>query len=131
MDGSLGGGASVIASLSEGLHTIMATATDSGGLSDSDSLTIIVGNGTSVATLSWTPPTEHTDGSPLLDLGGYKIYFGPTEDNYTELVNLANPGLAMYVTDPLPPGTYYFVITAYDSGGRESGHSNVASTTIN
>ena len=91
----------------------------------------VAGIPTTSATLSWTPPTEHTDGSPLLDLSGYKIYIGPTEGNYSELVNLANPGLTTYVTDLLPPGTYYFVITAYDNAGTESVYSNVASKTIN
>jgi hypothetical protein len=67
----------------------------------------------------------------LLDLSGYKIYFGTTQGNYTELVNLANPGLTMYVADTLGSGTYYFVITAYDSTGNESVYSNVASKTIN
>jgi hypothetical protein len=91
----------------------------------------VVSTGTNVATLSWIPPTENVDGSPLLDLSGYKIYFGTTQGNYTELVNLANPGLTMYVADTLGLGTYYFVITAYDSAGDESDYSNVASKTIN
>jgi hypothetical protein len=91
----------------------------------------VVSTGTNVATLSWIPPTENVDGSPLLDLSGYKIYFGTTQGNYTELVNLANPGLTMYVADTLGSGTYYFVITAYDSTGNESVYSNVASKTMN
>ena len=93
---------------------------------------ITVVRNTSVATLSWTAPTERTDGSPLPpNLGGYKIYFGPSEGNYTELDDLDNPGLNLYVTRPLSPGIYYFVITAYDSAGLESDFSNVASATTN
>ena len=26
--------------------------------------------------LSWTPPTQNTDGSALTDLAGYKLYYG-------------------------------------------------------
>jgi len=34
------------------------------------------------------------------------------------------------VIDELAPGTYYLVLTAYDSYGVESEFSNVATTTI-
>ncbi len=29
-------------------------------------------------TLAWDAPTTNTDGTPLTDLAGYKIYYGPT-----------------------------------------------------
>jgi hypothetical protein len=85
----------------------------------------------SVVKLSWTPPTENTDGTPLLDLSGYKIYIRRGEEgSYTELIDLSNPELTMYVTDDLAPGTYFFAITAYDSARVESDSSNVVSKTI-
>jgi hypothetical protein len=80
--------------------------------------------------LSWTPPTKHTDGTPLLDLGGYKIYFRPAEGTYTELIDLPNPALTTYVAENLAPGTYYFYIAAYDSAGVPSDGSNAVSKTI-
>ena len=82
------------------------------------------------ATLSWLPPTENTDGSPLT-LSGYKIYYGTAVDEYTTVVNIDNPGVATYVIDNLPAGyTYYFVITAIDSNGMESAYSSVGSKAI-
>ncbi len=86
---------------------------------------------TNVAKLSWTPPTENTDGTPLLDLSGHKIYIRPAEGSYTELIDLSNPALTTYVVDNLAPGTYFFVITAYNSAGRDSEASSVVSKTIN
>ena len=86
---------------------------------------------TNVAELSWTPPTENTDGTPLLDLSGYKIHIRRGEGSYTELIDLSNPELTMYVTNNLAPGTYFFAITAYDSAPVESDFSNVVSRTIN
>ena len=82
------------------------------------------------ATLSWTPPTTNTDGSPLTNLAGYRVHWGTAVGNYPSSVRLDNPGLASYVVENLAPGTYYFVVTALNSAGAESQFSNVASKTI-
>jgi hypothetical protein len=85
---------------------------------------------TGSATLSWTPPTTNTDGTPLTNLAGYKIYWGPTAGNYPNSVSLTNPGLTSYVVSNLVPGTYFFVATAVNSVGAESVFSAPASKTI-
>ncbi|HEY9183125.1 MAG TPA: putative Ig domain-containing protein [Gammaproteobacteria bacterium] len=82
------------------------------------------------ATLSWTPPTLNTDGSPLTNLSGYKVYWGTALGTYPNSVTLNNPGLTSYVVDNLVPGTYYFVATALTSAGVESTFSSAASKTI-
>jgi hypothetical protein len=82
------------------------------------------------ATLSWTPPTQNTDGSPLTNLSGYKVYWGTALGTYPSSVTLSNPGLTSYVVDNLVPGTYYFVATALNSVGVESTFSSPASKTI-
>lgn len=85
---------------------------------------------TGSATLSWTPPTTNTDGSPLTDLAGYRIYWGPSAGNYPNSVTLTNPGLTSYVVTNLVPGTYFFVATAVNSAGAESAFSVSASKTL-
>ena len=86
---------------------------------------------TGSATLTWTPPTQNEDGSPLTDLAGYKIYWGTTQGSYPNSATLNNPGLTSYVVENLLSGnTYFFVTTAFNSGGIESQRSNVASKTI-
>jgi hypothetical protein len=82
------------------------------------------------ATLSWTPPTQNTDGSPLTNLSGYRIYWGTTQGSYPNSVTVSNPGLTSYVVESLVPGTYFFTATALNSSGVESGFSGVASKTI-
>ena len=85
---------------------------------------------TGSATLSWTSPTTNSDGSPLTNLAGYKIYWGPAAGNYPNSATLTNPGLTSYVVSNLVPGTYFFVATAVNSLGAESVFSAAASKTI-
>ncbi len=85
---------------------------------------------TGSVTLSWTPPTENADGTALTDLAGYRIYYGTTEGDYPNMIDIANAGVATYVVENLSPDSYFFVSTAYDVFGNESAQSNVASTTV-
>jgi len=81
-------------------------------------------------TLTWTPPTQNTDGSPLTDLAGYRIYWGNGGGVYPQSVTINNPGVSSYVVENLPPGDYEFVATALNSAGVESGFSNAATRTV-
>ena len=81
-------------------------------------------------TLSWQAPTQRTDGSALTDLAGYRIRYGTAPGSYANQVQIANPGITSYVINNLPPGTYYFVATAYDSAGRESEFSGMVSKSV-
>ena len=76
------------------------------------------------ATLSWTPPTLNTDGSPLTDLAGYKIYYGNESGNYHTSIQINNNGMTIYVVEHLTSNTYYFVMTAINSSGEESDFSS-------
>jgi len=85
---------------------------------------------TGSTTLSWMPPTQNSDGSPLTDLAGYKIYFGNESGNYHTSIQIDNPGLALYVVENLTPNIYYFVLTAINSSGVESQFSNEVSKLV-
>jgi hypothetical protein len=80
---------------------------------------------TGSATLSWTPPTQTTTGTPLTNLAGYNIYYGTTP-NLGQKVSIANPGLTRYVMNGLTAATWYFQLTAYDTAGIESPPTGVA-----
>ena len=82
------------------------------------------------ATLSWQPPTQRTDGTPLVDLAGYRILYGNSPDSYSNRVTLDNAGLTSYVVENLAQGTWYFVMTAFDASGAESDYSSVGSKTV-
>jgi fibronectin type 3 domain-containing protein len=90
----------------------------------------VVALATGSATLSWTPPTQNTDGSPLSNLAGYRVYWGQTQGNYSNSVTVGNAGLSRYVVDQLTPATWYFTVTALNAAGIESAFSNVATKTI-
>ncbi len=69
-------------------------------------------NGT--ATVTWSPNTE-------ADLAGYKLYVGTSSGIYSRTVDVGK--VTSYVIS-LPKGvTYFFVLTAYDRSGNESGRS--------
>ena len=85
---------------------------------------------TGSATLSWTPPTENTDGTPVTDLAGYHIYYGTTEGAWTSTITVLEATETSYVVSGLAPGTYYFTVVAFNTAGDDSPESNVASKTI-
>jgi len=82
------------------------------------------------ATLSWTPPTQNTDGTTLTNLAGYRIAYGVSASSLTQTIEISNPSVSTYVVDGLSPATYYFAVRAYTSGGHESSNSNVASKSV-
>jgi hypothetical protein len=82
------------------------------------------------ATLSWTAPTENTDGSTLMNLAGYRIVYGTSASVLSNALQVSNPGVTTYVVENLSPGTYYFAIRAYTSSGAESADSNVVSKVV-
>jgi hypothetical protein len=90
----------------------------------------VLGTASGSIMVNWLPPTQRDDGSPLTDLAGYNLRWGTALGHYPNLATIPNPGVATFVIDQLAPGTYYLVLTAYDSDGVESGYSNVATTTI-
>jgi hypothetical protein len=82
------------------------------------------------ATLTWSAPTQNTNGTPLTNLAGFHIYYGTSASNLNQSVQIANPGLTTYVFSSLASGTWYFSINDYTTAGTESAVSNIASTTI-
>jgi hypothetical protein len=85
---------------------------------------------TGSANLTWTAPTENTDGTPLTDLAGYTIHYGTSATAMTQTVTLATPGATSYTVANLSTGTYYFAVSANSTAGTQSVDSSVASKTI-
>ena len=83
----------------------------------------------SQAVLSW----DANDWTIDPDLAGYKVYYGLLSGVYTTVIDigLINPqGVPTYIVKPLADGEYFFVVTAYDSSGNESGFSNEVSKKV-
>jgi hypothetical protein len=85
---------------------------------------------TGSATLSWTPPTQNSDGSTLTNLAGYRITYGRSANVLDRSISLTNPSLNSYVVENLSSGTWFFAVTSLNSEGTASSSSNVASKTI-
>ena len=82
------------------------------------------------ATLSWTPPTQNEDGSPLTNLRGFRIYYGTSSSNLSTIVEIPNAGVTTAVVESLSPANWFFAVKAYTTDGVESSFSNIASKTI-
>ncbi len=93
------------------------------------SITIQAGSPGS-ASLSWQPPLENDDGSVLVDLEGYRIYWGTMPGSYPNSVTILNPSISTYVVENLAAGTYRFVATSFNADGVESDYSNVVTKEV-
>ena len=86
--------------------------------------------GSEQPSLSWSPPTQNTDGSALTNLAGYMISYGASPSALAQTIPVTNPGVFTYAFQNLTPGTWYFVIRAYTTGDVLSDPSNIVSKTI-
>lgn len=109
--------------IAAGTATITAT---SGSVSGSGSITVTAGTG-SIA-LAWDAVTTYSDGSPVTDLAGYRLYYGTTSGSYANSVDVGN--LTSYTINNVPSGVYYIVVTVRNLSGAESGYSNEVSKTV-
>jgi hypothetical protein len=82
--------------------------------------------------LNWKAPAARTDGTPLslADIDGYRIHYGKSSGTYNNHFTLSD-GTAQKVTlTDIPVGTYYLVMTTFDSAGRESDYSSEVSKAV-
>jgi hypothetical protein len=86
--------------------------------------------GSGSATLSWVAPTTTTTGTPLIDLAGYRVYYGMNATSLDHMVLIPGTAITSTVIEQLGTGTWYFATTAVDSRGLESAFSNLAQKTI-
>lgn len=84
------------------------------------------------ATLSWTPPTQNTDGSAYTDPAGYQLNYGPgpapidLPGNLSTVVSIDDPATTTFVISGLAIGDWSFVIRAENMRGVLSDWSNTA-----
>ena len=105
-----------------------------GGSSGSDASSSgvsVVPKGDGTALVSWTPPTQNTDGSPLTDLAGFKIYYGTFPGEYEEPKIVNNPGMSSLLVEDLGEADWFFAMTAFNTSGIESVYSDEVFKTIN
>ncbi len=109
---------------------VISVSDGRGGTASLPAFTITVASATGSAVLTWTMPTQNTDGSPLTDLTGYRVYYGTNPASLASSVSIAS-GTTTTTIPNLPTGvTYYFAIASVSVSGGEGNKSNVASKTI-
>jgi hypothetical protein len=94
------------------------------------SITVAQGKNNGTARLSWVAPTSNTDGSPLTNLAGFRIYYGHLPDAPSNILEIADPSVRSTVVGGLSSGTWYFSVSAYTSSGTESTRSAPASKSL-
>jgi hypothetical protein len=82
------------------------------------------------ATLSWTAPTQNTDGSPITNLAGYVISYGTSATLLSQTVSITNAATTSYTVQNLGSGTWYFAVSSETAAGVQSSLSSVVSKTI-
>ncbi|HEU5138086.1 MAG TPA: fibronectin type III domain-containing protein [Steroidobacteraceae bacterium] len=80
--------------------------------------------------VSWVAPTTNTDGSPLVNLAGFRVYYGTSSTSLTNTYLVDDMTRRSATISPLTPGTWYFAVRAFNTSNVESDTSNVASKTI-
>jgi hypothetical protein len=101
-----------------GVTVSVSDGTDTASLAPFDLEVLQIQLGT--ATVSWDTPTTNADGSNLTDLDGFYVHYGRASGNYTRTEPVNDEMATSVLIEDLEPGTWYFVVTAFDLAGNES-----------
>lgn len=71
------------------------------------------------AVVTWAPPTEREDGTPLTALQGYRIYYGRDPGDLQETIEVG-PEATEHRIENLEHGSWYFAVSAISADGLES-----------
>lgn len=88
------------------------------------------GSSTASAVIEWVPPTENTNGTPLTDLEGVRIYYGTSAANLSHMVQISSKTQTSYTLSDLSAGTWYFGGVSYTTTGAQSAMSRVVSMSL-
>ena len=86
----------------------------------------------SALTLSWVAPVEREDNMPISpsEISGYRIYYGTSKGQYPNSIDIDDGSATGYTFTNLTEGSYFFVVTTYDTDGRESKFSTEVVATL-
>jgi hypothetical protein len=85
---------------------------------------------TGEATLSWSAPTTNTNGTPVVPLAGYHVYYGNTASTLTKSIAVSGANTTSAEISGLAAGTWFFAVAADASDGTEGPQSAIGSLTI-
>jgi hypothetical protein len=108
------------------------TCTGPGGTA-SQSATVTVATApptTGVATLTWSPPTVNTNGTPVVALAGYHVYYQNGASGTRQSIAVSGGNTTSYEISGLTKGTWYFEVAADAMDGTEGPPSSIGQLTI-
>jgi hypothetical protein len=82
-------------------------------------------------TLSWSPPTENTNGTALTNLAGYVVRYGTSTASLNSSLSLSGSSSTNVELENLSAGTWYFEVAAVNALGIQSAFSVPVSRTVN
>jgi hypothetical protein len=80
--------------------------------------------------LSWSRPTENTNGTPLTNLAGYIIRYGTSSAALTNKISVASASATGVEITNLSPGYWQFEVAAINTANVESPGSAIVGKTI-
>ena len=90
-----------------------------------------VPTGAGTAILSWSRPTQNTDGSPLVNLAGFVVSYGSGSaallDKQVSITSASATGAEV---SNLSPGYWYFKVSAINAANVQSDFSAIVGKTI-
>jgi hypothetical protein len=82
------------------------------------------------ASLSWSRPTQNTDGSPLSNLAGYVIRYGTSTTALNNKMSVASASATGVEITNLSPGNWHFAVSAINTANVGSQFSAIVGKTI-
>jgi hypothetical protein len=82
------------------------------------------------ASLSWSRPTENTNGTPLTNLAGYVIHYGTSGTALTNKISVASATVTDVEIANLSPGYWQFEVAAINTADVEGEGSAIVGKTI-
>lgn len=89
---------------------------------DDNATTAVSTNPLARINLSWIAPAERENNTALSlsEIAGFRLYYGTVHGDYIYEIHIEDGSAENYTLTDFPGGTYYFVVTTYDTDGRES-----------
>ena len=82
-------------------------------------------------TVSWSTPSQNTDGTSLSNISGYRIAYGTSPSSLSQSVNVSGSTATSVVIGSLASGTtYHFAVSTANTGGTYSALSGTVSSTV-
>ncbi len=80
---------------------------------------------TGTARVTWTTPTSNTDGSALVNLAAFRVYYGTSASALSQSSEINDITQRAATISSLTPGTWFFAVRSVNTNQVESANSSV------